>query len=116
MTQEKLVSEKKELDTSIKNRFDSKILNRPFIAGFWLIAAVVFTLLFSSLIGNWVHRQETQQIMLLPILIIMIGGATYKWANSLIRRSGLQPSKTIGLLAGVFFLLSIFGTLQEVMN
>lgn len=111
MTQERLVSEQKERDTSIKNRFDSKILNRPFVAGFWLIAAVLLTLLSSSMIGNWVHRQETRQIMLLPLLIIVIGVTTYQWANSLIRRSGLQPSKAIGLLAGIFFLLSIFGTL-----
>ena len=53
MTQERLVSEQKERDTSIKNRFDSKILNRPFVAGFWLIAAVLLTLLSSSMIGNW---------------------------------------------------------------
>jgi hypothetical protein len=110
MTQEKLVSDRKELDTSINNRFYSNILNRPFIAGFWLIAAVVLTLLFTFLIGNWVHRQETQQVMLLPILIIMFGVTTYKWANSLIRRSDLRPSKAIGMLAGIFFFLSIFGT------
>lgn len=111
MRQEKLADDVIEIAAQTDNTTDTRRPNQAYKAGFWLVATVLLTILVAFLLEEWVHREQFRQAMSFPLLILVVAGTTYKWANSLVRRSGLEPSKAVGLMAGFFFSLSIFGTL-----
>jgi len=83
---------------------------RPFLAGFWLFAAIPFSLLVGgSLELLFKIKFDTNDSTSHVIMFLVHFGAGYLWARSLGRRSGLPDSRGLYLSGALGFSLSFIG-------
>jgi hypothetical protein len=97
-----------------QDNIPSKTHNFPqhaYLAGFWLVAGVLGTLLMSYLTRLWIPHQGTRQPIFLIFVFVVIGGTAYLWTRTLVTRSGLKANIAVGLVGASFFLLTVFGLL-----
>jgi hypothetical protein len=83
---------------------------RPFIAGFWLFAAIPFSLLIGgSLELLFKIKFDTNDSTSYVIMFLVHFGAGYMWARSLGRRSGLPDNRWLYLSGALGFSFSFIG-------
>jgi hypothetical protein len=82
---------------------------QPYNAGFRLVAALPLAVLIMLPLNAWVHRQEVENMIGLPLVFLAVGGTAYLWANALVKRSGYETNWRIGLAGAVAFIFMILG-------
>ena len=88
----------------------SPIRQRPFLAGFWLFAAIPISLLIGGTLEllfkiNFDTNDSTSHV----IMFLVHFGVGYLWARSLGRRSGLPDNRGLYLSGALGFSLSFIG-------
>ena len=88
----------------------SSIRQRPFLAGFWLFAAIPFSLLIAAPLEILFNFQfDTNDSISHAILFLVHFSIGYLWARSLGRRSGLLENRGLYLSGALGFSLSFIG-------
>jgi len=88
----------------------SPIRQRPFLAGFWLFAAIPISLLIAGLLETLSKfKFDTNDSSSHVILFLVHFGIGYLWARSLGRRSGLSENRMMNAFAGLAVSLSMTG-------
>lgn len=88
----------------------SPIQQRPFLAGFWLFAAIPISLLIGGSLGELLNFEfNTNDSMSHVILFLVHFGVGYLWARSLGRRSGFSDNRWMYLSGALGFSLSFIG-------
>ena len=88
----------------------TNIPSRPFLAGFWLFAAIPISLLIGgSLELLFKFKFDTNDSTSHVILFLVHFGTGYLWARSLGKRSGLPDNKGLYLSGALGFSLSFIG-------
>jgi len=88
---------------------ETKNATKPFIAGFWLIAAIpVVGMVFVPLM-NLIHLDSSDEWIGLLLIAAIFFGSAYLWARSLAERSGLDRSKAFNLAGAAAFTVSVWG-------
>lgn len=86
---------------------------RPFLAGFWLIAAIPITMMvlapFAGVLGLGDDVTEPS-IMFAMFVIHCVTG--YLWARSLGRSAGMPDNKLMNISGGIGFALGVVGILM----
>jgi len=84
--------------------------SHPFVAGFWLIAAIPITLMilapFAGVLGL---GDDIYEFPIMFVMFVVHFGMGYLWARSLGQRAGLPDNKLMNLSGGVAFALGIVG-------
>ena len=94
------------MDTTLNTSKSS----RPFLAGFWLFAAIPFSLLVAGLLQVLIDFDfDTNDPTSIIILSLSHFGAGYLWARSLGRRSGHPDNRRLYLSGALGFSLSFLG-------
>jgi len=88
------------------------VRQHPFLAGFWLFAAIPLTLLIALPLEELLNIEfdPSDSISLIPISIAHLGTG-YLWARSLGQRSGLSENKLMNLSGALGFSLMIVGVI-----
>lgn len=82
----------------------------PFVAGFWLMAAIPIFLLIAiplEALTN-IELDVKDPVILIPIFLVHLGTG-YLWARSLGRRSGLPDNRVMAICGALGFSLSSIG-------
>lgn len=97
-------------DTSITNTS-----SHPFIAGFWLIAALPMTVMVllpvAGILGLGDDVTERPVVVAMFTVHCVTG---YLWARSLSRRAGLPDNKLMNMSGGIGFALGVVGILAAI--
>jgi hypothetical protein len=88
---------------------ESQYPRQPYKAGFWLIAIVPLVLLVAVPLETWVHRQDIQNAITFPVLLIILWWTAYRWASALVKRSGLKTGPIVGVAAAIALSVTILG-------
>ncbi len=84
----------------------------PFVAGFWLIAAIPITLMilapFAGVLGLGDDVTEPSIVFVMFVVHCLTG---YLWARSLGQRAGLPDNKRMNVSGGIGFALGVVGIL-----
>lgn len=85
---------------------------RPFVAGFWLMAATPLTLLIALALEAFINNEFDLRdpISLIPVSIAHIGTG-YLWARSLGHRSGLSENWLMNFSGALGFALLVVGVI-----
>jgi hypothetical protein len=84
--------------------------HHPFVAGFWLFAAIPISLLIGGPLGELLNFEfNTNDSISQVILFLGHFGAGYLWARSLGRRSGLPDNRGLYLSGALGFSISFIG-------
>jgi hypothetical protein len=88
------------------------IRQRPFLAGFWLFAAISLTLLIALPLEGLLNIEFDlgDPISLIPVSIAHIGTG-YLWARSLGHRSGLPENRLMNFSGALGFSLLVVGVI-----
>ena len=88
------------------------IRQRPFIAGFWLIAAIPITvMLLAPLAGVLGLGEDVTERPVIFAMFTVHCVTGYLWARSLGRRAGLPDNKLMNISGGIGFALGVVGIL-----
>ncbi|MEW6083440.1 MAG: hypothetical protein AB1607_02480 [Chloroflexota bacterium] len=83
----------------------------PFVAGFWLIAAIpVFAFIVLPIMMN-LGADDLYTPAGITVMFIVHFAAGYMWARSLGMRSGLPENRTMNIFGGLGFALGVVGLL-----
>jgi hypothetical protein len=88
---------------------------RPFIAGFWLIAAIPITMMIFFPVSEVLQLGE--DVYAPPgifILSVVHFGTGYLWARSIGRRAGLPDNKVMNISGGLGFALGVVGVILAI--
>ena len=89
---------------------DKKKTQRPFLAGFWLFAAIPVSLLIAGPLEKLLNFElNTNDSISQVILFLAHFGTGYLWARSLGRRSGFPDNRRLYLSGALGFSLSFIG-------
>jgi hypothetical protein len=89
---------------------DKKKTQRPFLAGFWLFAAIPVSLLIAGPLEKLLNFElNTNDSISQVILFLVHFGTGYLWAHSLGRRSGFPDNRRLYLSGALGFSLSFIG-------
>ena len=85
-------------------------VQHPFVAGFWLFAAIPISSLIGGPLGKLLNFEfNTNDSISQVILFLIHFGVGYLWARSLGRRSGFSDSRWMYLSGALGFSLSFIG-------
>jgi hypothetical protein len=88
---------------------------RPFVAGFWLIAALPMTVMVllpvAGVLGLGDDVTESPILFAMFVVHCLTG---YLWARSLSQRAGLPDNKSMNISGGVGFALGVVGILAAI--
>lgn len=88
---------------------------RPFVAGFWLIAALPMTVMVllpvAGILGLGDDVTESPILFAMFVMHCLTG---YLWARSLSQRAGLPDNKSMNISGGVGFALGVVGILAAI--
>lgn len=83
---------------------------RPFLAGFWLFAAIPTSLLIVVPLGKLLNFEFDTNDSISQIMLFLVHfGIAYLWARSLGRRSGFPDNRRLYLSGALGFSLSFIG-------
>lgn len=88
---------------------------RPFLAGFWLIAALPMTVMVLLPVAGILGLGD--DVTERPVLVAMFTVhcvTGYLWARSLSRRTGLPDNKSMNISGGIGFALGVVGILAAI--
>lgn len=88
---------------------------RPFVAGFWLIAAIPITLMVLAPLAEVLQLGD--EVYAPPgifVLFVVHFGTGYLWARSLGQRVGLPDNKLMNISGGIAFALGVVGILMAI--
>ena len=89
--------------------------NYPFVAGFWLIAAIPITLMILAPLAEVLQLgDDVYAPPGLFVLSVVHFGTGYLWARSLGKRAGLPDNKVLNILGGIAFALGVVGVLLAI--
>jgi len=89
---------------------DKNKTQRPFLAGFWLFAAIPISLLIAGSLEKLLNFEfNTNDSISQVILFLVHFGIGYLWARSLGRRSGFPDNRRLYLSGALGFSLSFIG-------
>lgn len=85
----------------------------PFVAGFWLIAAIPITMMvlapFAGVLG---FGDDVTEPPILFVMFVVHCATGYLWARSLSRSAGLPDSQLMNISGGIGFALGVVGILM----
>lgn len=82
--------------------------HRPFLAGFWLIAAIPVSILIVLPFATIIDLEVDESIGLTAVFLVHFA-AGFMWARSLGRRTGRSDNRMMNLAAGIGFTLFVWG-------
>lgn len=89
--------------------------HHPFVAGFWLIAAIPITVISLLPVARVLGLGD--DVTEIPVLFAMFAvhcATGYLWARSLSRRAGLPDNKWMNISGGIGFALGVVGILTAI--
>lgn len=96
----------------MENSIESRSMQRPTLAGLWLIAAIPAFLVIRYLLGLlWNVGNDFEDPVTLGLFSLAHFAAGYLWARSLSRRAGAVPLRTANVAAGAGFAFFVVGGL-----
>lgn len=97
------------MTTETQSISEKQFPDKPFIAGFWLIAMlpIAIVIVYPLTATDWIHRQGLREMIGIPLLTVIFGSSAYLWANALVRRSGWGASWRTGLAGTIGLIVTI---------
>lgn len=87
----------------------------PFVAGFWLIAAIPITVMLLAPLAEVLRLgDDVYSPPGIFVLSVVHLGTGYLWARSLGQRAGLPDNKLMNLSGGIGFALGVVGILMAI--